>query len=178
MKKSYIVAILCASAAGAIAQDTTPIQLSLVPDVSLYPRSTMVRGLALNFWGENPQLGLNFGIINGSTGDSGGFTWAFLANYSDSYKGVAWSLVNISREQFTGWQDGIVNISMGTYVGLQSGWVNYAEDFRGVQLGGLNYAEHLNGVQIGFINIAPNNPWFTELPDKFATGFPIVNWSF
>jgi hypothetical protein len=38
--------------------------------------------------------------------------------------------------------------------------------------------ENLDGVQIGLINIAMNNPWFTEFPDKLATGFPFVNWSF
>ena len=179
MKKILIIAALCAGAAARTeAQDSTPIQLSLAPDISLYPRTTTVRGLALNFWGENPQAGVNFGVINGSTGDSEGFTWAFIANYADSYRGVAWGLVNISREQFTGWQDGIVNFSQGEFAGLQTGWFNIAQDFRGLQLGGLNYAEHLNGVQIGFINIAANNPWFTEMPDKFATGFPIVNWSF
>jgi hypothetical protein len=42
----------------------------------------------------------------------------------------------------------------------------------------INHAEHLQGLQIGLVNIARNNPWFRELPDKFATGFPIVNWSF
>jgi len=42
----------------------------------------------------------------------------------------------------------------------------------------INHAEHLQGLQIGLVNIARNNPWFRELPDKFAAGFPIVNWSF
>jgi hypothetical protein len=45
-------------------------------------------------------------------------------------------------------------------------------------LGLVNYAENLHGVQIGLANIALNNPWFKEFPDKLATGFPIVNWSF
>ena len=46
------------------------------------------------------------------------------------------------------------------------------------QPGLVNFAENLRGVQVGFVNIARNNPWFTELPDGFVTGFPIVNWSF
>jgi len=33
-------------------------------------------------------------------------------------------------------------------------------------------------VQVGLVNVARNNPWFHEFPDKFATGFPILNWSF
>ncbi len=48
----------------------------------------------------------------------------------------------------------------------------------GLQVGLVNYAEELHGVQIGLANIAINNPWFSEFPDKLATGFPIVNWSF
>jgi hypothetical protein len=42
----------------------------------------------------------------------------------------------------------------------------------------VNYAENLRGVQVGLANVAMNNPWFNEFPDKLATGFPIVNWSF
>lgn len=178
MKRNFLTVIFFVVAAGLRAQDTTPIQLSLAPDIALCPRDTTVQGLALNFWGENPQAALNLGVINGSTGDSGGFTWAFIANYDDAYTGVAWSLVNISRESFAGWQDGIVNYSQGAFAGLQSGWINVAQEFHGLQFGGLNYAENLRGVQIGFINIAGNNPWFDEFPDKLATGFPILNWSF
>ena len=178
MRKTFITAALLGSIAAVCAQDFTAIQLSLVPDVSLYPRNTMVRGLALNFWGENPQQALNLGVVNGNTGESEGFTWAFVVNYADSYTGVAWSLVNVSRERFVGWQDGFVNYSEGTFIGLQTGWVNVAQDFHGLQLGALNYAENLRGVQIGFLNIAADNPWFEEMPDKLATGFPVLNWSF
>ena len=62
--------------------------------------------------------------------------------------------------------------------GFQSGWINVSQEFHGLQLGLLNYAENLRGVQIGFVNIARNNPWFKEFPDKLATAFPFVNWSF
>ena len=75
-------------------------------------------------------------------------------------------------------QIGYVNVSSGTFVGVQDGWVNVAEDFTGLQYGLINYAKNLRGVQIGIVNIARNNPWFKEFPDKLATGFPIVNWSF
>ena len=177
MKKLTILTVLVAGVARLQADDAL-FQLSLTPQVAFYPRDTQINGLSLNFWGENPQQGLDLGVINGSTGDSEGFTWAFIANYDDSYRGVAWSLVNISQEKFVGWQDGIVNYSQGTFTGLQSGWINVAQEYHGVQLGGLNYAENLHGVQIGFINIDGNNPMFQELPDKLATGFPIVNWSF
>jgi hypothetical protein len=49
---------------------------------------------------------------------------------------------------------------------------------KGLQVGAFNYTEHLNGVQIGIVNVARNNDWFTDFPDRLATGFPILNWSF
>jgi hypothetical protein len=69
-------------------------------------------------------------------------------------------------------------VSGGTFTGFQSGAVNVSEQVTGLQLGIVNYGQELHGVQVGLVNIAANNPWFTEFPDKLATGFPIVNWSF
>ena len=71
-----------------------------------------------------------------------------------------------------------MNYSKGTFRGLQSGFVNYSKDMTGLQLGVLNYAEKLHGVQVGLVNVAANNPWFSEFPEKLATGFPFFNWSF
>lgn len=171
MKKQSIIAVLAVGAAGICAADT-PLQLSLTPDIALYPNTEMVRGLSLNVWGQNPQSGLTIGFVNGSTGDSGGFSWG-LVNYAEDYTGVQWGALNISTDGFAGWQHGWVNISRGTFSGWQSGWIcNFAEDFHGLQLGLLNYAENLQGVQLGFANIAGNNPWFVEFPDKLATDFP------
>jgi hypothetical protein len=175
MKTTIAVGTLIIGAASLHAQ--TPIQLSLTPDIALFPRDTTVHGLSLNIWGENPQYSLHVGLINGATGDSGGFSWG-IANYAESFKGVMFGCVNISNDQFMGWQQGWVNISKGDFNGFQSGIVNISENVTGFQLGVANYAERLNGVQIGLVNIAKNNPWFNELPDKFATGFPVLNWSF
>jgi len=182
MKKLFFVAALAVSAAGLQAEETHGFQASLTPDIAIYPKTAEIRGLSLNIWGENPQQGVALGIVNGSTGDSSGFTWGFF-NYADSYTGVSWGLVNYSKTSFTGWQGGIwlplVNISKGKFIGFQDAWLfNYAEEFHGFQLGLVNYSEQLHGVQIGLVNIAMNNPWFHEFPDKLATGFPIVNWSF
>ncbi|MGD0744239.1 MAG: hypothetical protein ABSA45_03700 [Verrucomicrobiota bacterium] len=178
MKTKFIIATLIASTAGVWAQDEAPIQLSLTPDIAVQSRDTTINGLSLNIWGENPQHGLTIGIVNGSTGDSAGFSWGVI-NYADSYSGVSWGLLNVSSSSFVGWQHGWINVSQGTFAGFQSGWVcNFAEEFHGLQLGFLNYAGNLQGVQLGFINIAANNPWFDEFPDKLATGFPIFNWSF
>lgn len=176
MKTRYLIAVLAISAAGLRADDTA-IQLSLTPDIALYPKTTMVRGLSLNIWGENPQSGLTIGLVNGSTGHSYGFTWG-LVNYDENYMGVQWGLVNVSNESFVGWQRGYLNISQGTFKGFESGLVNLSQDTTGFQLGVVNYAQTLNGLQVGFINMAMNNPWFDEFPDKLATGFPILNWSF
>jgi hypothetical protein len=153
-------------------------QASLTPEIAIYPKTTDIQGLSLHIWGENPQQGVALGLVNGSTGDSSGFTWG-LFNYADSYTGVTWGWINVSWNSYVGWEDGWINISQGSFKGLQSGWIaNYAQDFQGLQLGLINYSENLNGVQLGFVNIANNNPWFNEFPNKLATGFPILNWSF
>jgi hypothetical protein len=170
---SLILGALAAGTTGLLA-DESAFQASLTPDIAIHPRTTQINGLALNIWGENPQSSLNLGFVNGSTGDSQGLSWGLL-NYADSYTGVEWAWINVSREKFYGWQDAFINISQGTFTGLQSGWINVAQEFEGLQLG---LAETLDGVQIGFVNVALNNPWFTGLPDKLATGFPVVNWSF
>jgi hypothetical protein len=182
MKKVIILAILSASAFGAglarAQSDQTPIQLSLVPDVALYPRTTYVQGFSLGIWSENPQSSLTLGLVNGSTGDSSGFSWG-LVNYAESYHGVQWAWVNFSRDEFVGWQHAWVNVDNGNFTGLQDAAINVTlQDATGLQLGIINYAGSLRGVQLGFINVAMNNPWFDEFPDKLATGFPILNWSF
>ena len=183
MKKLFVAVVLACSAAGLSAEESHGFQASLTPDIAIYPKTTEIRGFSLNLWGENPQQGAAIGFVNGSTGDSKGFTWA-LYNYADSYTGVSWGLANYSTTSFTGWQGGIffcpcvVNISKGKFTGFQEAIVNCAEEFHGFQLGLVNYADNLHGVQIGVVNIAINNPWFHDFPDKLATGFPIVNWSF
>ena len=178
MKKLILLSTLVACTS-VMKADESAFQASLTPDIAVHPKTTQINGLALSIWGENPQHALALGIVNGSTGnDSKGFTWSFIANYTDTYTGVAWGLVNISHKKFVGWQDGAVNYSEGYFMGFQEGWINVSQEFHGLQLGLVNYAENLRGVQIGFVNVARNNPWFKEFPDKLATGFPILNWSF
>lgn len=156
-----------------------PIQLSLVPDVAMHDRNTHIEGLSLGIWSENPQRALTLGIVNGSTGQSSGFSWGYLANYSDSYKGVQWAPVNYAKGDFLGWQGGIVNYSNNSMLGFQSGLVNYTGHLKGLQLGFLNYAERVDkGVQIGVINLMPENEWFSELPEELAPGMVFVNWRF
>jgi hypothetical protein len=161
MKKTLPVLILCAVAFSAAA-DEKFLQLSLTPDVALCSRDTVIKGISLNIWGENQQSGFALGIVNGSTGDSCGMSWG-VVNYAESYSGL---------------QLGFVNYVSDSLTGVQLGGVNVATRASGLQWGFVNYAEDLHGVQVGFINIAANNPWFDEFPDKLATVFPIVNWSF
>jgi hypothetical protein len=178
MKKTLVIAALAVSAAGLQANETHGFQASLTPDIAIYPKTAEIRGVSLDIWGENPQHSLNLGFVNGSTGDSSGFSWAFFYNYADSYTGVEWALVNHTTKSFVGWQDGWVNYDEGYFKGLESGLVNVSMDTHGLQLGFLNYADTLNGVQVGLINVVKSNPWFSDFPDKLATGFPFVNWSF
>ena len=178
MKKLFLITALPISVTGLHAEDSHPFQASLTPDIAIYPKTAEIHGLSLSIWGENPQQGVALGIVNGSTGDSAGFTWG-LVNYSESYTGVSWAWVNVNKTSFHGWQFGFVSVAQDEFVGFQSSWiVNYAKKATGLQLGLVNYTENLHGVQIGLANIALNNPWFNEFPDKLATGFPIVNWSF
>ena len=177
MKKLFVLAAVSATGLAGLHAQSTPIQLSLTPDIALHSRDTMVQGFSLGIWSENPQQSFTLGIVNGSTGNSGGFSWG-IVNYSENYTGVQWGCVNVSKGDFIGWQRAYVNVSLGTFEGFQLGAVNVSMQTTGFQLGAFNYAQSLRGLQIGFVNIAANNPWFTEFPDKLATGFPIVNWSF
>jgi hypothetical protein len=175
MKKLIIIPVLVLGAVSLRADEF--FQASLTPDIAIHAKTTEIRGLSLDIWGENPQQSLHLGFVNGSTGDSGGLSWG-LVNYADSFTGAAWGVVNFSNGKFVGWQNGPVNFSQDTFVGLQSGGINVAQKMNGLQLGFVNYAEDLRGVQLGFVNVALNNPWFTEFPNQLATGFPILNWSF
>jgi hypothetical protein len=162
MKKLFLLAALVAGIT-TVKADEPFFQASLTPDIAIHSKSTGISGICLSVWGENPQSAFALGFVNGSTGDSQGLSWGFLVNYADSYTGVELAMVNWSKQKF---------------VGVQFGMVNVANEFHGLQWGLVNYAENLRGVQLGFANIAMNNPWFKEFPDKLATGFPIVNWSF
>ena len=172
--KLTVIAFIITS--GSVLADT-PIQLSLVPDIALYPRTEAVRGFSLGIWSENPQTSFTLGFVNGSTGDSSGLSVGII-NYDESYTGVQWGMVNVSKENFTGWQNGWINVAEGTFTGFELGFVNVAENTTGLQAGWVNYAESLDGIQLGLINVAMNNPPFHEFPDKLAPVFPFLNWSF
>jgi hypothetical protein len=181
MKKILFVTCLgIIMAAGNLAMaQSKPIQLSLTPDIAIYDRNTKIEGLALSIWGENPQEALALGIVNGSRGSSAGFSWGFLLNYADSYKGVQWAAVNYTKASFLGWQAGFINYTEGPMKGIQTAFVNYSGHLTGVQFGLVNYAEKATtGVQLGILNLLPQNQWFSKFPNELAPGMFIVNWRF
>ena len=98
MKKILIIAALAAGVAS-LKADESAFQLSLTPDIAIHPKTTEISGVSLDIWGENPQHSFNLGFVNGSTGDSKGFSWG-LVNYDDSYTGVQWGIVNYSEKSF------------------------------------------------------------------------------
>lgn len=156
-----------------------PFQASLTPNIAIHDRNVMIEGLSLSVWGENPQKGFALGIVNGSTGDSAGFSWAWVLNYADNYKGVHWAYVNYTKGNFLGWQSGLINYTDKRLKGVQTGLVNYAREFKGVQLGLANFAETASaGIQLGIVNVIRENEWFTEFPDAVAPGMIFVNWRF
>ncbi len=141
-----------------------PFQLSLTPDMAIHDSDVRIEGLSLGLWSENPQDALSLGIVSGSSGKSAGFSWSFLLNYADSYKGVHWASVNYTKDYFFGWQ---------------GGFLNYAQKLKGLQLGMANFAERVDtGLQIGFVNVISENQWFKQFPDELAKGMVLVNWSF
>ena len=54
MKKIFIISAFIIGAASLNAAEAA-IQLSLTPEIALYPKTTRINGLALDIWGENPQ---------------------------------------------------------------------------------------------------------------------------
>ncbi len=178
MKKLPLI-LACVSVACSAMAWNPPLQLSLTPDLALFDRNETIEGLTIGLWSENPQRAVALGVVNGSTGDSAGLSWALLLNYADSYTGVQWAPVNYTKADFLGWQAGFVNYTAGSMKGLQTGAVNYAGRLTGLQVGFVNYAESAEtGVQIGLINLIPDNAWFTNLPNELAPGMVFINWRF
>lgn len=184
MNKLFVVSTFCALVLSASADDSGAtasveskfFQASLTPDIAIHSRDTSIKGISINIWGENPQGAFALGFINGSTGESSGFSLG-LANYAENYTGVHMSFVNCTTGRFVGWQDAFVNYAHD-FQGLQTGFLNIADTASGLQFGAVNYTREMSGVQIGFANIIADNPWFKEFPNKLAKGFVFVNWSF
>lgn len=177
MKKITMIALCCAVAAGTYAESKA-FQASLTPKVAIHSTDTRIEGVALSIWGENPQTAFALGFVNGSSGDSVGFSWG-LVNYAENYTGVQWSFVNCTSGDFVGWQAGFVNYA-SDLTGVQTGFVNVTDNLAtGLQWGFVNYAKDASsGVQLGLVNVINENEWFTGFPEELAKGMVFVNWRF
>jgi hypothetical protein len=181
MKRLLAAAIAALTITSTAMEGPAPFQASLTPDIAIKDSTTSIRGLSLSIWGENPQRSLALGLVNGTSGDSGGFSFGWLLNYGDDYTGVTWAAVNFTEGDVLGWQGGILNYSGGYMEGLQTGCANYASRIKGVQFGFLNFAESVDDVlvQVGILNIIrTNDSWFGDFPDELAPAMVFVNWRF
>ena len=182
MKRVVLVILGSVLATGAMAQDSAPFQLSLVPNIAIQSRDTAINGVSLGVWNENPGTQWQLGFVNGATGDSAGLQWfVFLPtilNYAENYTGAQLGLVNYASGEFTGLQWGLVNYA-NTLTGVQLGTVNAAQTATGFQWGFANYAAVGDNLfQLGLINIIADNAWFSDFPGDLAQGMVFVNWSF
>jgi hypothetical protein len=140
------------------AQETRPIQLSLVTPIQIFSEDYRITGVRLNLiYGRNASVsGLDWGLVNHTT--------------TGTTKGLQLGTVGIIDSDFLGWQNCAVNITKGNFEGFQHGLVNYADYMSGFQLGLVNYARSAKGLQIGLVNMIRQGGQFPV--------FPIVNWSF
>ncbi|MGM0442228.1 MAG: hypothetical protein ACQEQC_07400 [Elusimicrobiota bacterium] len=178
IKKFLITAFIISLGISAKALASSPLQLSLTPDIAIHDSNETIKGLSLGLWGENPQNALAIGIAQGSTGKSSGISLAYL-NYADSYRGIHWGLANYTTNEFTGWQAGFLNYTEGNVKGLQSGTINYANRLHGIQWGFINYAKTVeSGLQVGMINIITESKILMNLPGEISPLMVFVNWKF
>lgn len=166
-----IVSIIGIMPEKAEAQDSKPVQLSLIHPVQLFPAETNIQGIRLNLiYGRNESVsGLDIGLINHATTFKG-LQYGAVGISDSDFVGWQYHFVNIAKESVTGAQTGLFN-SAGDMKGFQYGFVNTSDQMNGVQLGVVNYTQRMTrGLQIGVVNIISEG-------GKFPV-FPVVNWSF
>ena len=146
LKVLFICAIVSLSASSTFAAHKV-FQASLTPNVAILDKSERIEGLTLSFWGNNPQNALALGIINGTSGESGGLSIGF-ANYGNIYRGIQIGAINSNKE----------------IEGLQIGVICYTK-------------KTVSGIQIGLINIIKQNKcWFGNFPMELAPVMIGINW--
>ncbi len=191
MYRLSVVLVLATLLAGrlatpAVAAESRPIQLSLVPSIQIFSEDTAIHGVRLAIVGRNREfLGLDLGLGLLTTGDFTGVGWGFanlvdgdvqgiqsgLFNQAGTMTGVQWGIINLVDTEFTGLQWGGLNLmEQGHTEGLLVGLVNVTEDMDGLQLGFVNVTNTMHGLQIGLVNIIKGKDTLPVLP--------IVNWSF
>jgi hypothetical protein len=155
-------------------------QFSLFPEVATRDITDTVTGVSLNLWGMNARHGLALGVVNGSYGDSSGFSIGFV-NYGENFTGLNLGLLNATHCDFEGWQAGIVNYAADNCNGFQLGFLNYAGRLTGLQLGLVNMAAQADrGLQLGLVNLLPETrTWFAPgMADQCAPAMLFANWRF
>lgn len=175
--KKLPIALACALAcACAVTAADRPFQASLTPDWAICEQSDAITGLAINLWGCNEAHAIALGLINGSFGQSGGFSLGAF-NYADRYHGVQGGLLNAASD-LDGCEVGFVNYVTDDCKGWQLGFGNYAGRLSGVQVGFVNMAAQTDtGLQVGFVNLIPQNRrWFGGLPNELAPVMVFLNW--
>ncbi len=143
----------------------TPVQLTLCVPIQAAPEDWDVAGLRLNLVvARNHDVwGLDFGVLNLSTGRQAGVQVGFAANEVEGnmYGIQAAILVNeVETGKMYGVQVGGINY-VSDAAGLQVGLLgNSARNhMQGMQIGLFNHANHLQGMQIGLLNINRSAPW-------------------
>jgi len=189
-------------APAARAQDSRPIQLSLVPSVQLFDRSTDVAGLRLAIVGENRNvtgIDVGFGLL--TKGDFAGVSWGLVNLVDGSTQGLQWSLVNYTKGDVAGlqwgWynqagpmvgiQWGIANVAGGEFTGWQAGGLNLDQSglTHGFCLGLVNVTDQMKGFQLGLVNVTNSMVSGLQIgivniikdKEKLPV-LPLVNWRF
>ena len=148
----------------AFSAEWTPLQLSLVHPLQIFPQETRVEGFRFNLiYGVNDQMsGVDIGLVNRTTGTTQGLQLGAFPfggfnitedlegfQFAGFYGGVNIANKNVSGVQISGAFAG-ANIAAGDVTGLQIAGI----------LAGLNRAGNLQGIQIsGFflgVNLAQN----------------------
>jgi hypothetical protein len=159
-----------------LADGTTPLQLSILNPVQVFPSTWDVNGLRLGaIYSQNRHVyGLDIGFYNCADAASGGIQLGAVNNgdapLSPDFTGLQLGILNGARE-LDGIQVGVGNAAMSLY-GIQlglvndclrggTGWMlaglgNYKTgDFTGAQVSLINWSsDHMRGVQLGLLNVA------------------------
>lgn len=129
MKKVFVlVALICSvclfSAGSSFAAGTTPIKLSLLPQICVPAVNTV--------------HGLDFGLLGTQSKEVQGVQLSWIYNKVDN--------------KMVGVQSSLIDIA-GNVTGVQWGFFNKADSVTGAQVGFVNITGTLNGIQIGLVNM-------------------------
>lgn len=155
----------------AFSAESTPLQLSLLHPLQIFPKETKVQGLRINLlYGVNDEMtGIDLGAINRTTGKTQGLQLGAFpfggVNITGNLDGIQfggfWGGVNLADGDVSGLQiSGIFggfnkagNLNGAQIAGILLG-VNLANNTKGIQIATLyNQAEKIKGIQIGFVNV-------------------------